>query len=532
MADESALFGAWELIGDERYIADETQPAVRYRWRAPEKLGAFEADFQCVAAGAGRLFYPAEVLSSLREGGAASAYAERVCRAGIPLVPALEESNRALVGGAGGAAYANPAEAAAYARKRDVTQEALEFLLALFENRSAGHAHVKKNFARADCFLDTRRSRRRPDCLVPGLELSPRECRSGGPEVIRRIQELSLPAARAGAAPRGTETCLSAYSTRTPLDQMLVQGVYRDGGPGALSFREIIEAVAPAVINGIRVGDDCAFAAEHEPEFAHFLARLGRRYLGGPSRFGGWLRQESGKSFHRLLPEFKGLTDAERESAREMGRRFYRLALWTAYEAMSRCYGAASLWMAASLDQSEVVSPSAAELLAFRRLNAPLVCAGGMPLWFFGPNALSWVLGPYAERVWGHADQDFDGFTTLIAQYGHAATARRGIDADKKRASKTAGTGGREAAAREGSDGKVAGARVREVRPEAAQDILAITAPDYAESRACPKCGGRMDPARDEASGEVVRQAGDDNSLVVLIECVDCCEQRRFTVRT
>ena len=98
--------------------------------------------------------------------------------------------------------------------------------------------------------------------------------------------------------------------------------------------------------------------------------------------------------------------------------------LWTAYEVMSRCYGAAALWMWVSFCQSRVVTPSTEEEQAFRWYHAPLVCTGGLPLWFFGPNVLGWILEPFITCVWGlRPDQEFDALTRLIGLYGQVAAA-------------------------------------------------------------------------------------------------------------
>jgi hypothetical protein len=132
--------------------------------------------------------------------------------------------------------------------------------------------------------------------------------------------------------------------------------MFRDGsGGGAWDFEKVIEVVAPALIDGIEVESDSMYLVEHHEDYLHFLARLVARYRADAAGFREWVGRESGKGYVRLLPGFKRFDSADRDAAREKGRRFYRRVLWTAHEAMARCYCAAATWMWVSFCQSAAV---------------------------------------------------------------------------------------------------------------------------------------------------------------------------------
>lgn len=381
MADESTAYGNWERVGEEAFELDRSIPAVRFRWQAPERFGHFTIDFQSTESQPERRFYPIEVLSSLLRHEPADDFAERVCRFGVDLLPELEETCRDWVG---------DLDPTLYVGKEFPCRETLEFLLAMFISRRTGHARVTRGFNRWDDFVDTTHSVCRPESLVPGIALAKRAERSSGTDVLNLIQKHLTRTNHEPVRTVGREDRLDASPLRTPLDQILVHGVFRDDGhPGTLSFAKVIESVAPALIDGIQVEHDSNYLAEHAKDFRHFVSRLTERYFYDRSGFGRCLRQESEKGFVRLLPGFKQFDRVAREAAREKGHRFYRRVLWTAYEAMSRSYGAVALWAWVSFTRSTVVAPSPEEEAAFRWYNAPMVCTGGLPLWFLGPNLLS-----------------------------------------------------------------------------------------------------------------------------------------------
>src|SRR5262249_9759949 len=154
---------------------------------------------------------------------------------------------------------------------------------------------------------------------------------------------------------------------------------------------------------------------DHPDEFSHFLRRLILKFHQDRSGFGGWLRQEREKGFVRLFPGFKRFSATQAQAARSKGTLFYRRVLWTAYEAMSRCYGTVALHMWVSVCDSDVVRPSLDEQRGFRNYHAPSVFLGGMALWFFGANVLRWLFPVFIELVWGWREgQGFDALTHLI----------------------------------------------------------------------------------------------------------------------
>jgi hypothetical protein len=156
------------------------------------------------------------------------------------------------------------------------------------------------------------------------------------------------------------------------------------------------------------------------------------------------------------------------------------------------------MWV--SFCQADVIRPSLDERRAFRYYHAPLVCAGGLPLWFFGPNVLRWVMYGFIDKVWGwRQPQAFDRLTELIAIYGMTARARRDVDTRKKRMKNVAQNRtdlraeAQEIQYAETADGKTVPEPTPVVRPplEPLDDADAAY-PDFPPSRECA-CGGQLD---------------------------------------
>jgi hypothetical protein len=313
---------------------------------------------------------------------------------------------------------------------------------------------------------------------------------------------------------------------RTPLDQILVEGVFRKGeGAKTPTIKQIAQRIAPALIDGIDVDGDSRFIGDHPTEFRHFLRRLVGKHHDKQDKFPAWLQQEREKGFVRLLPGFKRLLPEDREAARDKATRFYRRLLWTAYEAMSRSFGLTALHLWMSFCQSDVIRPSTDEQRAFRFYHAPLVMAAGMPLWFFGPNVLRWIMEGFIDRVWGWKEgQDFDLLTDLFALYGQSAYERRQVDATKKRMKKVAGNrrdllvDAQEVQYEETVDGQMVVNRTPAV---SATELL----DDDADYPALPltgtcSCGGRLNRV-----GEVSSR---DTCLLVDTECAKCGQEQTY----
>ncbi len=531
MASTPPDFGTWEFVRDEPFVLDAALPAARYRWRAPESYGPFEVEFQSVEARPERRFYPVEALSGLAGGTTADRFVDRVCEFGLDVLPHLD----AVVNGAVEGTAVTPAD------YQQVVEEG-RFnhvpLLAVFRCRRVGHASVTRDFHRGDDFADTTASKYHPDSVVPGFEL-PRwrnGSRPTGTDLIDAIQAQFWPTAVTELVSSDAELRLDFSPLRTPLDHLLVHGIRRSSSAAnQFSFERIVEQVAPALIDGLRVADDSDYLRQHRDDYRHFIRRVFTRVAKRPAGFQEWLRQEGEKGFVRLLPRFKGFDADARVDAGEKARRFYRRLLWTSYEAMSRAYGAVVLSMWLSFCEAEAVTPSAAEQLAFRWYTGPLACTAGMPLWFFGTNVLRWVLGPFTAAVWGlRPDAHFDGLTRLVGMYGEAAARRRAIDARVKQSSRSRKPKGGDNCHtseqyREAADGHRERCVVPTVGPATPEeDVLAL--PRLPDPPLC-NCGGRFHLIHDRSSDQLVNPSYRDGWCSVSTECNTCGREQEYRFR-
>lgn len=525
---EMPRFGVWERAGDVPFALNTNLPAILYRWHPPKRFGDFVVEFQCTEARPHRRFYPVEVLEAVSRDEPADDFVARMCRLGIEMLPELEALLQPLQETSDGSGAGR--------EKLMPDREALETTYALFETRRTGHSRVTRSFHRADDFDDTTRSRYRPEHLIPEIKFSKRKpgTRRTGMDLVREVQQAYAPPASTlpGAVP-GREIRLDERPLRTPLDQVLVQGVFRAvDGTKVLGFREITNIIAPALVAGIDVEGDSEFLEENIADFRHFLNRLAQKYRSNPGQFGTWVRTEREKGFTRLLPGWKNFGPEERQAAGEKGKRFYRRVLWTAHESMSRCYGAVALWMwMAFCEAKTVINAAPEEERAFRWYQSPLVCTAGMPLWFFGPNVLRWVLEPFIERVWGlRPDQDFDSLTQLIGLYGRAASDRRSIDANKKRSASSKRTAPQaptasEAVYEETDNGSNRVTQVPVSFPEAIADE---TPAEYTTFQRCSRCEGSLHPVRHGPNQDIVPFTVEGGWICQRVECVECGKELVF----
>jgi hypothetical protein len=519
------MVGTWEQIGEGRFALDPKIAVEVYRWHAPQRDGACIIEFQSPKEYPHRRFYPVEVLESLKRNEPADDYVERMCRLGISLLPETELVMRQLV-------QATTGNDDGYAGKEMPTQESLEFLMAVFDSRRGGHHRVTRDFHREDDFYAKGRSRKKDDFLVPGVEPPRRVSKLPlkGQDVIRHVAAALAdnPSSLAGRGDQELQMFLSPM--RTPLDQVLVEGVLRTGDAAKTrTINDIANMIAPALIDGIEVHQDGLFLADNLDEFHHFRRRLDEKWCDDRAGFCSWLRQEREKGFVRLLPGYKGFSVSAREMARDKGTRFYRRILWTSYEAMSRCFGVAALHMWVSFFQSEVIRPSLDEQRSFRCYHAPLALAAGLPLWFFGPNVLRWVMEGFIDRVWGWKEgQDFDSLTDLIALYGQIARERRHVDAEKKRMKKVAENRpdllaeSQEVQYEETIDGRAVANPIPTVLPADVPGDGEADCPDLPPTRSCP-CGGRLNRIGDKPTVT-------DSWMLVDTECAVCEREQTYRI--
>jgi len=188
------------------------------------------------------------------------------------------------------------------------------------------------------------------------------------------------------------------------------------------------------------------------------------------------------------------------------------------------------MWMS-FCEAKTVVDAAPEEERAFRWYQSPLVCTAGMPLWFFGPNVLRWVMEPLIERVWGlRPDRDFDSLTQLIGLYGRAASDRRSIDTNKKRSATSKRTAPRaptasQAVYEETDTGSTRVTQVPVSLPEIVEDETPV---EYTTSRQCSRCGGSLHPARHGPNRDLVLFTVEGGWICQRVECVECGKELVF----
>jgi hypothetical protein len=518
-----AMSGTWKRVGDSRFVLDPKIEVEVYRWHAPGQQEPFFVEFQSPKEYPHRRFYPIEVLEALKRNEPAYDYVDRMCRLGISMLPEMESAKREEM-------LTTPGGEELYTGKVIPSPETLEFLLAIFESRRDGHQRVTRDFHGVDDFFATNGSRRKDEFLVLGIDppKGPRKSQ----DIIDYVAAMLSDSAAPPASQADLELPLVLSPMRTALDQVLVEGVLRKGDIGKTpTINDIACKIAPALIDSIDLDKDSQFLVDHLDEFRYFLGRLGKKYLSDRAGFPRWLRQERQKGFLRLLPNDKTMSKIDQKAASDKGKRFFRRVLWSSYEAMSRCFGAAGLQMWVSFFQSDQTCPSQDEQRAFRCYHAPLVFTAGMPLWFFGPNVLRWVMDGFIDKVWGWKEaQDFDSLTDLIFLYGQTARQRRDVDTRKKRIKKVIQNrpdlhaGAQSVQYEETPNGQEFACPTRTVPPEEVSADDEAKFPEFPSSKACP-CSGRL-----------IRTGGDKPTLTrswILIdtECAACSHIQTYRIR-
>ncbi|MCZ2341158.1 MAG: hypothetical protein LC104_05100 [Bacteroidales bacterium] len=515
------MVGNWEHRGSGGFILDPTIPAERYVWRAPKSLGGYLFRFECPNDGTPRRFHSVDVLEAWKQGEPAFDHANRMCQLGLKLLAQWEVAFRQWFDAA-------PQAEAGYEGKEMPTRDNLAFLLAIFESRREGRALVTRRLDRGEEFFDKKNEP--DDTLVPGVSLEDaqrEQLRSSRQFIDHVTKTVSSRRDRVAPSVQPTlELSLSESPMRTPLDHLLVEGTLRrPTSSGPPSFSAITQGVAQAIINGLNVEADSAFIQQNIEDFRHFTLRLLRAFFQKKDRFPAWLRQEREKGLVRLLPASSGNGEAERDKA----RRFYRRLLWTAHEAMSRCYGVAALLMWMDFTDSELILPSPEEKQLFRNLHAPVAYAGGLPLSFFAPGALRWIVEPLIEDwLLCGAGEQFDRMTELLNIYGVVAEDRRKWDRsnkDRKRHQRGYADHNPQTTdieTLEGNDGSPLHQRVRVDEATPGYDGGEEAYPELSPSHpCCCRCGGSL-TLLDSRGENGARQAYVINgeSLLVEAECL------------
>jgi len=415
---------------DSHFIIKPEIEVEVYRWYPHAQPKECFVEFQSPKKAPERRFYPTKVLEALKLRKPADDYVEEMCRLGIQFLPELESDFRQWC-------QTNQSGSDLTTDKYIPTKENLDFHLAIFKSRHDGHQGVKRNFYRVDDFYGTEQNRKKDDFLVPGFNppIKKHGSKQTSDHIINHIIEsvpddpISTSSEKKADAPSNFPIFL-----RTVLDFILIQGFNsEDSLASGVQIEQNACKIAPALINEIDLAKDLSFAEDNFDDYKHFLSRLTEKYSSEPAEFQSWLKGERENGYIRLLPGHHKLNGADRTSAIEKGKRFFRVILWTSFQLMSRAYGVAVLQQWTSLSNTKCVSPSNKEVLAFWSLHAPRSDHGGIPIWFFGPNVIRWYIKVFTDLVKKAPHKISNRLTFLIALYGATARNRREVDVRKKR---------------------------------------------------------------------------------------------------
>ena len=417
-------------MGDSHFIIDTKREVEVYRWYPNGQPKECFVEFQSPKEAPKRRFYPTKVLEALKLRKPADDYVEEMCRLGIQFLPEFESDFFKWC-------QANKSGSDLTTDKYIPTKENLDFHLAIFKSRHDGHQGVNRNFYRVDDFYGTEKTRKLDFFLVPGFNppIKKHGSKQTSDDIINHIIEsvpddpISTSSEKNADAPSNFPIFL-----RTVLDFILIQGFNsEDSLASGVQIEQNACKIAPALINEIDLAKDLSFAEDNFDDYKHFLSRLTEKYSSEPAGFQSWLKGERENGYIRLLPRHTKLTGADRISAIEKGKRFFRVILWTSFQLMSRAYGVTVLQQWNSLSTTKCVDASDEEVQAFMSLHAPRSDHGGIPIWFFGPNVIRWYIKSLTNLVWKAPHKISNRLTFLIALYGATARNRREVDVRKKR---------------------------------------------------------------------------------------------------
>jgi hypothetical protein len=153
-----------------------------------------------------------------------------------------------------------------------------------------------------------------------------------------------------------------------------------------------------------------------------------------PAQFDVWLVNVREHGCLQLVRGGTRMEGAEREHAHQFGTTLYCWMLWEAYQHMARCYGTLFMYVGLHLALDAGMAVSDLEERFFRSFHLPQTYLAGLPLAFFRPQQLSWIIAPIQEL---RSDGRFDaaayaGVTSLLGVLGMLVRDRRAADRRRK----------------------------------------------------------------------------------------------------
>ena len=431
--------GHFEAVGEQGFSLDNNVRCFAYVWHCPPEFGSFTVQFICPVEEEPRRFFIEDSLEDLKKS-SSSAFVEQACQCGSKILGKIEAD-------------------------LGLPPSDERLWPALFRHRRAGHTRVSRRFDDVSDFVKYDPVPRRAALIVPGGDVdnskTPRFATDAyerkkqdannllrlllpekkpyyrDSDVIAYYQQriaaqgvLSIP-----IDPLLSEFPLDTFAHRGPIDSILMDGACNGGK--AAEFFELCGKVCGAVINEFSLRSGTQVAQAHQEEYLGFLNRIDEKAQSKPpEEFDRWFKDEREHGFLRLLGIKRSSTGTSQQpEARERGKTFYNIALWLAYEMMSRCYGA--LMLVAWLDfcGDGHICPNDLEQLLFRRMHAPQYYLAGLPVAFLGPSQLRFIAEPLLE-LWTPAKilqpEAYLALADMLSCYAFLNSQRRLADREQK----------------------------------------------------------------------------------------------------
>jgi hypothetical protein len=432
----------WKYEGRQRVdptLRDDSIEMDVFRWTATSDAGKLSIPFGCVLDEKPRRYFCLPAWSAWQRGVPPERFLQQVCRVGGRCLSQFEaalQANHRAPEEAGDSAWAG----------KVMTADEYEFARAIFRNRRLGYTLPTRSFRHPLDFYLQRKHR--GECVIPGIEGLTQVSRTerAASELLTQLQKLFL-GGEVAVAP-ATDDPIPAHCLpgRTPLDQFLLDGVCCPAS--AWDVYSTYASVSKVLIHGFDQEQQSGLIQENPEEWNHFYGRLLSAFVKrkrGEKSFDRWLRTVHEEGLWRLLPGGSRLPLGKRDAARCRANAYYRHLLWAAYQATSRSYGFAMLNLWLSFGLSEVLSPTDVEKQLFRQLHCPQLYLAGLPLVYFAPAQLRWIIRPLLEN-WNREcfhPQVYAKLPSILGLYAAASDALRAHDRDKKRRQRAVAAKGR-----------------------------------------------------------------------------------------
>ena len=426
----------FRLVKQDKFLGKPAVPCAIYEWQPPNppKFGRFKTRFQVPLDDGPRIFYLDPLIRSLVKPELGTQFLLRACKYGYKWLAELEKHSEA--------------DAQTYGMYH-----------ALFRNRHAGHIGISREFASPREYVDFSPDQGQPSLITPGLESIPtREQNVGHTQsqtalrmlrdamlntsgestkhVMTYYRKLFFSGRRPRPAGEGVNEMYLPIDTlpgRSDLDLKFTDGNYRTTGHPR--WGDTVATVRQSLMYGPCSNADFAGIFDGTDRFCFCIAQIRHAYLNRrPQDFDRWLKNVREHGFLALIKDGRQLCGEERKQAMVVAKTMFCRLLWSAYQAMARCYGVLMLLISLHLAFDEEIKATPVEELIFRSLHLPQIYLAGLPLSFLTRSQMRWIIVPL-HTLWRDERFDseaYDPLTALLGVFGQLLQQRRTADRKMK----------------------------------------------------------------------------------------------------